>query len=114
MDAELTEALCLACGEDSIHVHEGIPSPTKGTSFQVSFSADLFLGRSAQTLEPGTYTAGHTVVDTNTGRVFLEFEGESRTVVGLIGLFMPGRLPTCVDWRVLKTCSTTAKNTPRF
>lgn len=101
IDGELREALCLACGDDALNVHEGIPSLTKGTSFHVSRSADLFLGGSAQTLAPGTYTAGDTVVDTEKGRVFLEFVGEKGTVVGLIGLFMPGHLPTCFDWRVL-------------
>jgi hypothetical protein len=102
IDAELREALCLACGDDALNVHEGIPSLTKGTSFQVSRPADLFLEGSAQTLAPGTYTAGDTVVDKEKGRVFLEFVGERGTVVGLIGLFMPGRLPTCIDWRVLQ------------
>ena len=99
---ELEGAVILACGDGSIDSREGVPSIRKGSAFRVARSADLFFGGTIFELRPGIYAAGDTIVDAKTGRVYLEFEQSGRTSVGVIGLFMTGRLPSCVDWRVLE------------
>lgn len=100
--AEIEGAVLLACGEGSVDLHEGLPSIVRGRSFRVARSADLFFGGTIDTLTPGTYSAGDTIVDRRSGRVYLELERSGTTYVGVIGLFMTGRLPSCVDWRVIE------------
>jgi len=99
--AELKGAVRLACGEDGIEEREGIPSIAQGASFRVVRSADLFFGGTINTLTPGSYVAGDTVVDRGRGRVYLELSRDDELHFAVIGLFMLGRSPSCVDWRVL-------------
>lgn len=100
--AELEGAILLACGEGSVDIREGLPSITRGREFRVARSADLFFGGPINSLSPGIYSVGDTIVDRRSGRVYLELEKAGITYVGVIGLFMAGRLPSCVDWRVIE------------
>lgn len=102
---ELEGSVTLACGFGSVDQREGIPSLARGSIFRVTRSADLFFGGTIHELTPGVYVAGDTIVDKATGRVYLEFEKGGKTAVGVIGLFMTGRLPSCVDWRVMEAVS---------
>ena len=102
---ELEGAIRLACGEDSVDVREGIPSISKGKMFRVSRSADLFFGGTIHRLIPGSFAAGDTVVDQRSGRVYLELTRDEELHYAVIGLFMTGRLPSCVDWRVIDRIS---------
>lgn len=103
--AELEGAILLACGEESVSCHEGVPSLIRGRSFRAVRSADLFFGGTISELAPGTYTTGDTIVDLASGRVFLELSLGGKTQVAVIGLFREGRLPSCVDWRVIERVS---------
>lgn len=103
--AELEGGILLACGEGSVSCREGIPSIDKGRSFRVTRSADLFFGGTIFELTPGTYTTGDTIVDRNSGKVYLELSQSGKTQVAVIGLFKEGRLPSCVDWRVIERSS---------
>jgi hypothetical protein len=102
VSAELEGAILLACGEGSVDTREGVPSIVRGREFRVSRSADLFFGGTITELAPGMYSVGDTIVDRGSGRVYLELDRGGATHVGVIGLFMTGRLPSCVDWRVLE------------
>jgi hypothetical protein len=102
VSAELEGAILLACGEGSVDTREGVPSMVRGREFRVSRSADLFFGGTITELAPGVYSAGDTIVDRASGRVYLELDRDGVTHVGVIGLFMTGRLPSCVDWRVVE------------
>lgn len=100
--AELKGAVLLACGDESVDVREGIPSITRGACFRVARSADLFFGGTIKELSPGKYMAGDTVVDSKLGRIYLELLHDNKLSFAVIGLFTPGRVPSCVDWRVLE------------
>jgi len=100
---ELEGSVRLSCGDESVDLHEEIPSIKKGCSFLVSRPADLFAGGTIVELTPGRYTTGDTVVDRATGRVYLELSQNGQTAVGVIGVFMRGRTPRCVDWRVIES-----------
>lgn len=102
VSAELEGAILLACGEESVSIREGIPTIVKGREFRVSRSADLFFGGTITELTPGDYSAGDTIVDKVSGRVYLELDNGRAIHVGVIGLFMAGRSPSCVDWRVVQ------------
>lgn len=107
--AELEGAILLACGEGSVDIREGLPSIARGREFRVFRSADLFFGGTINTLTPGKYSVGDTIIDRDSGRVYLELERAGTTYVGVIGLFMTGRLPSCADWRVIEPIRPEAK-----
>jgi len=107
--AEMEGAILLACGEGSVDIREGLPSIARGCEFRVFRSADLFFGGTINTLTPGRYVVGDTIVDRGAGRVYLELDRAGATYVGVIGLFMHGRLPSCVDWRVIEPIQPQAK-----
>lgn len=78
----------------------GIPTPGNGAVFRVTRHADLFSGGTMPKLTPGEYTAGDTIVCERSRRVYLELYNGRSTSVAVVGLFMEGRTPACVDWRV--------------
>jgi hypothetical protein len=100
--AELEGAILLACGEGSVDLPEGIPTVAREHRFRVARTADLFFGGTITELTPGLYTAGDTVIDQRSGRVYLELTQHGETQVAVIGLFMLGRRPSCIDWRVIE------------
>jgi hypothetical protein len=99
--AELEGAIRLACVDAEVTVMYGIPTPANGATFKVTRRADLFPGGNVEILEPGDYVAGDTIACDTHRRVYLELHHGSHTSIAVVGLFMSGRLPTCVDWRVI-------------
>lgn len=99
LSAELGGAIRSACGVDNAITIFGIPAPTKGSTFTLARPIDVF-GGSLTTLPSGTYTAGDLTVDKDRGRVWIELEQAGKTHFVIVGLFMAGHSPGCVDWRI--------------
>lgn len=99
LSAEIEGAIRSACGIDNVTTSFGIPTPSKGSTFTLSRPIDVF-GGSLTTLPSGTYTAGDVTVDRDRGRVWMELERLGVTHFVIVGLFMAGHSPACVDWRI--------------